>query len=478
MATRITDSADSQAMSTYFIRDVQSALCLTTDSSASATCKTTPGTTPHVCPSGAAGTSTLLVALEESPSGTTVGATVSYWEVQSTGPRVKYSLVRSYCTATAYTTPQSVLHLALDPSSGAYQATIKCTSVQPPPTTTQPACQTPTNAPTSSWITTGGIEGVALSPVESGSKYQYMLEATPRTWSSPFGGYQSGFTLYPPLTLLGMGGTTCVLCLKGSHNAVVVTGIGTNTHSTHAITLNGSNNQLTGPTSRTPTYFQVYKCATPCHVVRVANSSDIAPQDATTWPTKFRKPTVPQPDTTGLPAATPQKTGKLYHLPPGAYSEPVNISASTTRIVFTGHDATYFFHTRVTIEGATITFGTGNKIVLGNGLSISANSTLIGQGALFYVAGGKVAITSHASATIHPASTSTYKDILLFQASPDTTTVTITGGNSATLYGGEIEAPTASVKLGGRTSPMRVGSVIAKTLILHGTSNFFHINVV
>jgi prepilin-type N-terminal cleavage/methylation domain-containing protein len=477
VATRITDSADSQAMAAYFGRDVQSALCVTTDETAAASCGTSPATSPHVCPSGTSGTATLLLALEVTLSGTSV----SYWEVASSGTHPRHSLVRTYCTAATHATPHSTAYLALDAASGGYKATVTCTTASPPLTTPQPACKT--ESPTSRWITTGGISSVALSPIESGSKYRYLLEATPRTWSSALGGTPSGSTPYPPLTLLSStGGGTCVLCLHGTKNQVLVTGVATNTHTPGAVKLTGNTNVFDRTaTGATPTYFHVYDCGTPCTVVEHQGTNNVWPHNAKRFPTRYPPPSVPEPATTGLPTVSCTNVSHpTYECPAGVYTGAQSFSKSHVRL--TSSNSTYVFKGAVSVSGAgsTITFGTGNTVVFENGFSVtSARSRINGSGVFFYVAGGAFDISAHVTATLSPPTkTEPYAGILLFEASPDHTTVTITGGNAVTTYAGELEAPDASITLGGGTNPMIVGSVIAQTLTLGGSSGSFHIGSV
>lgn len=229
VTNRITDSSDAQIFSASYARDVQSALCITTDVSAAASTASPPsacGTAaPTVCPSGASGSSSslFLLGLEL----TTVPAVVSYWEVTTpTGQSptaYTYHLVRSYCSNS--TTPSSTEVLSLDLSPPCTQESPPC--AQPSAYYTQPAtiacsytqaatCASPPLY-TSQWVSSAGIANIRIDALEPGSDFQYSLSAVPRRWLSASGGFQS----IPPFIMLG----SCSQNITQSNGTLVIDGV-------------------------------------------------------------------------------------------------------------------------------------------------------------------------------------------------------------------------------------------------------------
>jgi hypothetical protein len=150
VSTRLSNSDDAQIVSTYYVKDVDSALQFTIDQHSTA---------------GECGTGTQLLGLDwnfnqQSSSYETV---VSYVEPASQPT----TLLRNYCTSGASTNPTSTTTVSTN-MTGA-----------PQPVVTPAALQT---AALGNWISTQGVTGVTfnIAEPEGGSHYNYTLAAVPR----------------------------------------------------------------------------------------------------------------------------------------------------------------------------------------------------------------------------------------------------------------------------------------------------------
>jgi prepilin-type N-terminal cleavage/methylation domain-containing protein len=465
---RIGDSADAQITSAYYVRDVQSATNLTTDPSAS---------DPALCAAPSSATSSeLLLALfwAGSASGDTV---TSYWLVsnsQSSGTTT-YQLTRSFCpnasaTSTTPISPSETSALALDPSGTPQTATVTCATTAPTSCAGYP----------SGWVSTAGISSVALAALESGSAYQYNLSAAPRSWNSASGGLPPGGVPFPPITLLGSSGT--VLSLSGSSNSINVTGgIGFNSDASDAMNIAGSSLKVVDIGGS----FSVFGCGSPCNVINLSGSSlSYSLPSAIPTSSSYPTPTLTAPDVSALPTVNCMESGNTYTCPPGQYGSSAFSflsSASSITVNFTGSASSdvacpycYEFDGTLSIAGSsnTVEFGSGDYI-FENGLTISGSSNSItGTGVFLYVAVGAVNINIPGSSNdvnLSPPTSGPYAGVLLFQASSTSDTI---GGSSAEAnsYNGAIEAPYAQVTIVGSSNGVTIGAIVAKTLIMSGSS--------
>jgi type II secretory pathway component PulJ len=147
-ASRISDAADAQVVSAYFEQDVQSAVNITTNASASQ-----------------CGVGTALLSFEWSQNQTTgvYESVVSYVEPSQTSP---IRLFRYSCTNGASATPTSTDLVSSDM-----------------PTTAPVPVIVPSSSGTSAatgWTTTVGITGVTLTITEPQSNYTFSLTSVPR----------------------------------------------------------------------------------------------------------------------------------------------------------------------------------------------------------------------------------------------------------------------------------------------------------
>jgi Tfp pilus assembly protein PilE len=150
VANRTSDASDAQAVASFYEQDVQSALYITTSSSATQ-----------------CGTGTQLLGLEWAPNPQTgiYQSIVSYTETTNA---TSHSLVRQYCASGASSTPTSSFVISSDiPAS------------QSPPAVTYATGYS--GSPSTGWATANGVTGVTFAVTEPASHYSYTLDAVPRS---------------------------------------------------------------------------------------------------------------------------------------------------------------------------------------------------------------------------------------------------------------------------------------------------------
>ncbi len=150
---RLSDTSSAQINSEYYVRDVQGAQYVTTDSSATGF--------GEVC-TDPSGNATLALALYRSSTPTSNALSVAYWVRTSTSSG---ELVRDSC-AGGGSTPTSQVVISDDVSPSQVAVTIT-----PPDEGT--TAQT-------GWVQTESIDQITISVTESGSGYTYTLQASPR----------------------------------------------------------------------------------------------------------------------------------------------------------------------------------------------------------------------------------------------------------------------------------------------------------
>jgi prepilin-type N-terminal cleavage/methylation domain-containing protein len=167
-SSRLSDSASAQTISDYYVRDVQGAEYLTTNSAASSPV--------DVCVDSSASGRTLVLGLyrpaTSSPASNLLS--VGYW-VTASG--ANFRLVRYSCDSSGAMTSQVPITNDLTSPS---QVTV---SIAPASFQTAAAAGwTPTSTSTAS------ISHVTISLMEPGSEYAYSLQASPRVWDSSASG--------------------------------------------------------------------------------------------------------------------------------------------------------------------------------------------------------------------------------------------------------------------------------------------------
>jgi len=143
VANRLADSGDAQVVSANFVKDVQSAMQMTTG------------------PTFSCGSGTQLLGLEWNNFQTIV----SYAEVQN---GTTYSLVRNYCTTGAASSPTSAFTISYDLPSAQADPSVTCE-------VTVNNCA----AVNSTWISAQGVTGVKFAITQPKSNYSYALTAVP-----------------------------------------------------------------------------------------------------------------------------------------------------------------------------------------------------------------------------------------------------------------------------------------------------------
>ena len=193
---RLSDSVNAQTTSEYFVRDVQGAQFVTTNSAANPpVCTPVPGTFRTVPPP------TLVLGLLQVDAEQSTSLTVGYWTGTAPAPGSSALLVRAACT-TSPSGPghsQQVMSDDVQVPSAPESPTNACATTSATSTTlpasTIPLASvaiTPSQFATSAsngWTRTStsatSISSINLSVTESQSCYTYSLSASPQTWSSP-----------------------------------------------------------------------------------------------------------------------------------------------------------------------------------------------------------------------------------------------------------------------------------------------------
>jgi hypothetical protein len=243
VSNRLSDSGDAQIVSANFVKDVQSALTVTTNSAPQ---NLSP---PQAAPCGS---STQVLGLTWGD-----GTEISYVEVaEGTGSSATNSLFRYVCQGANTSTPVSTSVVSHDVSAN-QTACVTTVSV--------PSCTTP-DAASTGWIAGSTVIGVKFSITEPGSSYSYTLVAAPAAslpssqqstaatipttscgFASPVSGTYAANLCFVDFTPYGQSGSTCAGGQQKMSAAVV------NTPYTMSFCISVSG----GPVApaATPTYF-------------------------------------------------------------------------------------------------------------------------------------------------------------------------------------------------------------------------------
>jgi prepilin-type N-terminal cleavage/methylation domain-containing protein len=424
-STRLVTSHDAQISAAYFVRDVQSAIHVSTQ------------TSPATCAVSGANTQLLGLAWTTA-SGQTVN--VSYG-LSATGSPTR--LVRRICVgaASAVTTNVSVelfddlstptisngcggaSSCAISSGQPIASVTVNCadgstTCANGGPVTTYPTGSSP------------GVRNVRLFVDEGTGKYQFTLIAAPRNQNSAPSATPPGSS-NPPLVLLGSG-TGVLSCAGSGHSPLTVDGTAAvNSSSSGSISLGGNDTlqasevytQSTNPVSPASAYSGPYVVGPPI-TDPYANLAD--------------------PDTTGL---TTYGSGTLSG--PGVYTSAVTVTSATTM-----SPGTYIFEQGLSISGNGTVTGAGISIFIGvPGSTATQSATLM--------------VSGKGAVDISPMTTGTYAGVLIFQSRYDSSTLQISGNGSASTYGGAIYAPDATVDMSGNGG-VATGSIVSNSLSCGG----------
>lgn len=439
VSSRIADTADAQAVASTFLKDVQSSLMITTQTSSSPQC----------------GSGHQLLGLEwNGTSAIGFQTLVSYDSVAVTnGSTTTYSLIRQYCTFGNYSTPASTVTL----SYGLVGPQIApLVSTQLPPCLTSTTC-TPSSVTTSSWTSAAGVPVVKFVINESKSPFTYTLVATPRAWTAASGGGPPGGQQpFAPLTLLGTGCSELTL----GNNATLSINVGGGTNngqlaiaSTCVGSASISNNATLGVSS-----------------IVTANPGLNAVTGKGQYPgteyyaSSFTDPFASMvPPTSSGSTVTCTHTGNLYTCPPGKYPTNPGFSNGST-IIFSGNGTYTFAQNLVIPNNATATFDTGTYILDGaNALSTGTSGIKItGNNVLFYIPTGSVNFDNNASISISPESG--YNGVSIWAAGAGATVQLANNTSAVNSYGG-IYVPLGTVATSNN-------GTLATAFLVASTANF------
>ena len=491
VSTRISTSADAQVTSAYFVRDVESAMYVTT------AVKPAPGSVAWPSTAGqtdACGSGTALIVSLAWPSGnrpiTTTATVVSYWRMP------QGVLERELCRGLA--SPSSGI-TSRDFLSPFAHALLSCVTSE---------CGTAATR----WVPATTVSGLTLAvtePLADGQtlavakplakgQYDYSLTAAPRV-SATQGAYANGGgsippALVPPILALGSGPrvikesggkttptsttTTTSTPTAGSPASItVVTG--------QAVLNTGSFDMATKTQFHAP-YILVTPGKTPCsgtghcgsksgkgsHTVKIcATTKKPSPTCYTPTP-RMAKPwtthaAIPDPfatltdPTAVLLGYTPRpcQVPTTGSLPPGQYDCGTGAPFTLTGKTKLTHGI-YIFDTGLKVNGNNATL-TGNTVLVY--LPCITNDRWVPAGTLaakcsegFQVSNGQVTVT--------PLRTNRYSNLWFWQNKGDATTASVHGTGAIAVSTGILYAPAAKVKLSGLGSgTTNVGAIVATT---------------
>ncbi len=429
VSSRVTDSGDAQIVSANFVKDVQSATRITTQSASSPEC-------------GSSGTQ--LVGLSWS-GGQTVVSYVS--EAVTSGSTTTYSLLREYCTSGNTATPANTFMIALDlPAS------------QAPPTVTC-AASAPGCAPSSAWISAPEVALVSLTIDPPQRNFTYTLQASPRVSATSSAAIPASGRPYAPLTLLS---TTSCPSLTGGNGALTInvdggTGNGTlSVASACAGAVNVANNGTLNAAA-------ILSADPALNTISGGNKS-VYPNTQYYYDS-FTDPlaSLVAPTPTG-PAAACTLSENVYSCPPGNYA--TNVTFPNGAVVnFTG-GGTYWFENGLAIPNdANATFASATYIFDGT-TALTTGSTsatkVTANNVLFYIESGTASFGNNGSIAISPMSG--YQGVDLWDSVVGGTLSLGNNSTSVNSYGG-IYVPYGAVLDGNNGS-------ISTTFIVASTATF------
>ena len=481
VSTRVSTSADAQVTSAYFVRDVESAMYVTTTPTPAQGSVAWPSTAGQADACGSGKKTTLIVSLAW-PSGnrpiTTTATVVSYWRMP------QGVLERELCRGSA--SPSSGV-TSRDFLSPFVHALLSCVTSEP--------CGT---AAASRWVPATTVSGLTLAvteplanrqtlavaePLAKKGQYDYSLTAAPRV-SATQGAYAKGGSTPPPPVppILALGSGPRVIKESGGKTTpasiTVVNG--------QAVLNSGSFDMTTNTQFHAP-YIWVTPGNTPCgtgHCGSTGKGSDTVKICATTKATPNKPtcytpaPNKPKPWTTHPTVADPFATlrdptavllgykPRPCQVPSTGYLAPGEYDCGGAPFTLTGSG------TNMTLKDGVYIFDTG--------LKVNGNATLTGNTVLVYlpcmtndhwVPRGTLAVTctegfqvSNGQVTVTPLRTGRYSNLWFWQNNGDATTASVHGTGAIAVSTGVLYAPAAEVKLSGLGSgTTTVGAIVATT---------------
>jgi len=171
----------------------------------------------------------------------------------------------------------------------------------------------------------------------------------------------------------------------------------------------------------------------------------------------------PTPQTSAVPVSDPL----AYLTPPssaGNCSSPTTINGSGNYTLSPG-----VYCSQLIINGSpTVTFQPGTY-VLEHGMTMNGSPTVTGNGVTFYNAAGAVTFNGNSSSNLNAPSSGSYAGILVYQASGNSSTLTINGSASAQMNGA-IYVPSGRIVDNGSGSVGSYSILVADTLTINGSA--------
>ena len=179
---------------------------------------------------------------------------------------------------------------------------------------------------------------------------------------------------------------------------------------------------------------------------------------------------VPVPTPTSEPVQTcPTYGGEpgTVTLQPGVYDCTINPPV-VWGLQFEPGD--YYITGGIVLNGnGDVTFGQGLYFLQGQGLIITGNATVTGDGVTFYIDEGQVTLTGTGDTQLTAPTSGTYEGIVIFQNRSLTTTVNMSGDAIADGWGA-VYAAGAQIRLVGNTGST-LHQFISDTFLMDGNSN-------
>ena len=179
---------------------------------------------------------------------------------------------------------------------------------------------------------------------------------------------------------------------------------------------------------------------------------------------------VPVPTPTSAPVQTcptfPGKPGTVT-LQPGVYDCTIDPQGQWG-LQFEPGD--YYITGGIVINGGgEVSFGQGLYFLQGEGLTITGNGVVTGDGVTFYIDEGQVTLTGTSDTQLTAPTSGTYEGIVIFQNRTLTSTVNMSGGAIADGWGA-VYAAGAQIHLVGNTGST-LHQFISDSFLMDGNSN-------
>ena len=411
VTNRITDSAAAQVVASNFVKDVQSANIITTQS----------------LPQCGAGTQLLGLKWAKGQN------SISYSVVPvGSGAATTYSLVRSQCALANTTTPTSVSTITGDILASQAAPTVVCNS-------NVASCTSPLNA--------GNVSTVDFVIYEPLSKYTLTLTAAPRDWIAP-SGVSTGGSPYAAVTLLSTNGNCSSSVLSVANNATLAINVGS-----------GTNNGVLAVSSSCPNSVTVGNggaIRASSLITTDPSLNSITTNSQATYPTSKIYSTLPDPFVALVaptaptsPASCTNPSGSNWVCAPGLYASYQTFPNNADITFAPGN---YDFAAGLNIPNkATATFGTGQYTFAGSsasgGVALATfdakGTTLTGNNVLFYVSSGDVDFGNNGAISL--TGQSAYSGVVIWDGGTGAVNL---ANNSSTVnsYGG-VYAPQGPVNV-------------------------------